>query len=156
MKNIKNDAMTSGIHYNSYNEKVVEAVIGDARFNFHDFLNKMCRDTMFETRFAEDSVLMASSYHGRAFCNTDEGDSFSLDTGKKIAKSRALEIYYKDFDQRLVDCLEDLRMIEARIYKRLLRSGKDGLVKKARSVQELYENAFATPQKDVVKTDFKG
>lgn len=141
----------AGITFKTYNGKVVEATLADTKFNFMDYATnifKECKLIGANCFNFSDRGLMARAYIGRAYCNGEAGDTFDEATGKRIAKSRALETFYEDFDKRTIELIEDLRFAECALFAKLRRAGKTDIWKQARSVEEIYKHSFVMPDKD--------
>ena len=83
---------------------------------------------------------MKDTYECKAKCNTEDGDTFDLETGKKIARERVLERYHRDLDKSMQEFLKQIRVLEAHTLKYMDKHGID--VVGVPTTEEIYEKSF--------------
>lgn len=134
-----------GINYRTFNNRVVECSLSDVSGSYYEFLSSLItpgnkgRNAQLCPRFS----CLADEYRGLAYCNADAGEVFDEEKGKQIAKDRCMAAYYKDFDHKIVELLEELHTIEARLFNRLRKADKLSVYFKAKDVDEIYDTQFA-------------
>lgn len=138
--------LNDGMNYNTFNNRVVEATLTgkSVKYGVADYLVKIVGDNG-PLMYDYIHYMLGDTYIGRAFCNVEAGEQFDEETGKKIATQRCLEMYRHDFDDCLVKFIEELHLIEARLFNRLRQSGKLDLYAKAKTVDEIYDTSFKMP-----------
>lgn len=83
---------------------------------------------------------MKDTYECKAKCNTDDGDTFDLETGKKIARERVLERYHRDLDKSMQEFLKQIRVLEAHTLKYMDKHNIE--VVGVPTTEEIYEKSF--------------
>lgn len=58
-------------------------------------------------------VFMKDSYTGVAKVNTEDGDTYSSEVGKQVAKEKAVDKFHKDLSKRIVDFHNDVIRLAA-------------------------------------------
>ena len=137
-----------GYIYTTYNNKVVQAKLPyETAISAGDsYLDKVMADVdLFRPTYSGVDRIFDVDYYGRAFCNENEGDTFDFVEGQKIARKRCQETFFKDFDSFIIKLLEELHIVECRIFNRLRKSGKLDVYKKARSVAQMYDDNIRMP-----------
>lgn len=146
----------SSMKYRSFNNHVVEAKLDGAevKFAFQNYLDDIFSDGKFIKPFYGINSYLADTYYGRAYCNSDMGDTFDEEVGKEIASHRCSSLFRSDFDSKIVALLEELHRFEARIFNRLRKKGKLNLYFKAKGVDEIYDTSIRMPGQDDFFTVF--
>lgn len=63
-------------------------------------IDKLCVDTGFDF-WADERFLMPHSFKAEATVNTDAGDVYDEDLGKKIVREKIMKRYYASYDKRI-------------------------------------------------------
>lgn len=95
-------------------ERIVAAVLENTRWDAHNKICKMVKDTDFCV-VPRDKYMMHSAY--RAIVKCDERDEFNVEVGKKIAKERVLEHYYEALDKRLDEFRASLLVMNGKVFE---------------------------------------
>lgn len=133
----------NGINYRTYNDTVVECALCGAESSFRDFIAKLCKDSKFVHAYGFDNYTsLPELFRGFAFCNKKNGDVFNEEEGKRIALERCMKSYHNEFNKKIIEFIEELHTIEARLFNRLRKNGQIDLYLKAKDVDEIYDSSF--------------
>lgn len=120
----------------------VRARIANASKDAITIMEKICINT--GTHFFPIKVdshnFMKDTYECKAKCNTKDGDTFDLETGKKIARERVLERYHRDLDKSMQEFLKQIRVLEAHTLKYMDKHNIE--VVGVPTTEEIYEKSF--------------
>ena len=120
----------------------VKARIANASFDAVAIMDKICANSGFKFAIIDTSSynFMKDTYECKAKCNTDDGDTFDLETGKKIARERVLERYHRDLDKSMQEFLKQIRVLEAHTLKYMDKHGIETVG--VPTTEEIYEKSF--------------
>lgn len=97
---------------------VVKADVVNSHLDAVSICNKLIESAdlkVCDVHLSSPDMLMEFSYGGRARANTKDGDIFDENTGKDIARKKALDKYHRAYDSRLCLLLNDLRSLVATV-----------------------------------------
>lgn len=120
----------------------VRARIANTSNDAITIMEKICINagTRFVPIKAEFHNFMKDIYECKAKCNTDDGDAFDLETGKKIARERVLERYHRDLDKSMQDFLKQIRVLEAHALKYMDKHNIE--IVGVPTTEEIYDKSF--------------
>ena len=95
-------------------EKKIIAVLENTRWDAHNKICRMIRDTDFCV-VPKNKYMMHSAY--RAVVTCDAKDEFDVELGKKIAKERVLEHYYAALDKRLDEFRHSVLVMNGKVFE---------------------------------------
>lgn len=122
---------------------VVKAEVAGTMFDAMIVMNNLVEKANLKTLVLDgiwEETLLNSSYRGKAKVNTTDGDMFSEEIGKEIARGKALEKYHRAFDKKILTMLMDARVLVATIEHYCKK--KDIDVSKIPSIEELSKKRF--------------
>lgn len=112
------------IRYYVNNEKrQVIGVLDGTRYDVLKKINKLIDNENFGCYY-NVKCLMPDSFKVVVTC--DPSDKFDIDIGKKIAKKRIMDRYYKSFDKRMNFFIKDIKNMWSKYlnYKNILTNRK--------------------------------
>ena len=120
----------------------VKARIANASTDANTIMDKICINSgaCFMPIITTPYNHMQDTYECKAKCNTDGGDTFDLETGKKIARERVLQRYHRDLDKSMQEFLKQIRTLEAHTLKYMDKHGIE--VVGVPTTEEIYEKSF--------------
>ena len=101
-------------YYTNEEKKQIVAVLNGTRFDVIKKINKIVDSGNFAYYYNE-KCLMPHSF--RVVVTCDPADEFDVETGKKIAKKRIMERYYRSFDKRVEYFMKDINSMCSKFSK---------------------------------------
>ena len=120
----------------------VRARIANTSNDVVTIMEKICVNagTHFVPMKIDSHNFMKDTYECKAKCNTNDGDTFDLETGKKIARERVLQRYHRDLDRSMQEFLKQIRVLEAHTLKYMDKH--DIEIVGVPTTEEIYEKSF--------------